>query len=319
MENFIKSMNLDSEPEYQFQTKFVALGNNQGEETGFENIQNNGNIAQIPESLLEDILHYLILLDIIDEDESESPRKLKRTDSEKFLLLGAQVNLQQTQPIFQGPIINQIPFSDEKGDSQREPKMDVSIFHSNIISQKTSWCSNNDAIELPCSKNACTSEHPTVGITQPNNYNFQNFHGETLSSERNPSTGSLNELAKNDALLSKCSLEDKPIDCLNTKRTKREKNRVSARECRQRKKEYLKNIESELIKVKHELDDCRKQLANFQESKETKKVGEINLLQQLRFTKDQFLAKAKEILAEEDQKTIMQDLIRSLIVRVNFY
>ena len=45
------------------------------------------------------------------------------------------------------------------------------------------------------------------------------------------------------------------------KRSKQERNRESARKCRQRKKEYVKNLEAELRSVKEELASCKNELA----------------------------------------------------------
>ena len=54
----------------------------------------------------------------------------------------------------------------------------------------------------------------------------------------------------------------------NTEKVKLERNRICARECRMRRKEQIKNMESQLKELRIELDICRKELNKYKEKEE---------------------------------------------------
>ena len=216
---------------YQFQSKAENAGNNHVEGINYENNRSTENIVQMPENLAEGILFLLIPLDLIDEEQCESPRKIKRTDSENFLFLGAQVNIQQnTAPLTANQSPSCIPHA-------LSPAM-VGILNT---TPKTSISSNNELLDLP---NDGSSEQPYYEAVQCNEQH------SPITSRIIPSQNIINTAESSEGKL-KASFDsqipDKPIDFINIKKTKREKNRVSARECRQRKKQYLRTMEVEVI------------------------------------------------------------------------
>ena len=97
------------------------------------------------------------------------------------------------------------------------------------------------------------------------------------------------------------------------KKSKQEKNRDSARKCRQRKKAYIVKLEIELKEVKEELKKCKDEL-NILKSKG---ISEID--QQFCQMKEQLLAQAKELLSLGKSATPqLSEILGYLNVRLCF-
>jgi hypothetical protein len=99
--------------------------------------------------------------------------------------------------------------------------------------------------------------------------------------------------------LQSCGLDDKNIE----KKSKQERNRESAKKCRQRKKEYMYKMEAELKAIRQELALCKYELAILK--------GDLlsGIEQQYVNLKEGLLAQAKNILEEGADASKLEELL----------
>jgi hypothetical protein len=115
--------------------------------------------------------------------------------------------------------------------------------------------------------------------------------GQSLPNQVSEELKSESSVIKKEETLHKFSLQSYDLDEKVTgKRSKQERNRESAKKCRQRKKEYLMNLENELKTTKEELAACRNELKILKGNVLTKIEEEYNKL------KEELLTQAKNII-----------------------
>jgi len=99
-------------------------------------------------------------------------------------------------------------------------------------------------------------------------------------------------------------LEDKIVD----RRSKQERNRESAKKCRQRKKEYIINLENELKTTKEELAVCKNELEILRGNILTNTEQEYNKL------KEELLTQARSVIDNKTPTVKLDELVSTLSV-----
>jgi len=95
-----------------------------------------------------------------------------------------------------------------------------------------------------------------------------------------------------------------------SKKTKQERNRLCARECRLRKKVYLESMEAQVKILRKELAECRKELEKYKEQANEKILEKNNIMQKAIDPFKKFLEENKETKTE----IYARDLIKNYIV-----
>lgn len=86
------------------------------------------------------------------------------------------------------------------------------------------------------------------------------------------------------------------------KKAKQERNRISARECRERRKTHIKTMENQIKTLKQELLECKKELSQYKMNKEKEEVG-LEILNGV----EELLG--SDISAKKNNKTALQNYI----------
>jgi hypothetical protein len=103
----------------------------------------------------------------------------------------------------------------------------------------------------------------------------------------------------------------KDIQKKSQKEIKQERNRVCARECRKRKKQYMNRLEDEVRLLKQELLTCKKELEILKSKQRLGLFGEYGFLKQNQNMKDKILEDAKiaiESNGYEKQKNVLESI-----------
>lgn len=106
----------------------------------------------------------------------------------------------------------------------------------------------------------------------------------------------------------KCSLQSNELEEKPIKRSKQERNRESAKKCRQRKKEYLTKLENELQATKEELAICKHELETLRGNPLSKVEFEHEKM------KAEILGQAKTTMESGILSTKLDELLNTLIV-----
>lgn len=127
----------------------------------------------------------------------------------------------------------------------------------------------------------------------------------SLDHPHNKSTVSESELniSKKRIKTEEGSISRKEISSKMSDELKQEKNRLCARKCRMKKKEYVKNLEDEIERLRNELSECRKELCEYKNKEKDEFASQFPKLETpIKDTKinsgDAIRIKPKKILKE---------------------
>lgn len=102
-----------------------------------------------------------------------------------------------------------------------------------------------------------------------------------------------------------CDLEDRTTD----RRSKRERNRDSAKKCRQRKKQFVQALQDEVNSLREELDSCKRELEMLKGSLLSKVEEQFDNL------KNEVLTQARKIIDDDIGTPKLDELLNTLVVR----
>jgi hypothetical protein len=146
-----------------------------------------------------------------------------------------------------------------------------------VYSQLNSCQLTQSLLQEPITQSYCAVQYPTVFDVKIENYSeaFE-FSADGSVSHRDGSTLDKDSLS----VIGKRSRPNDDFDGLSEK-DKLERNRICARECRKRKKMYIKSLELQMKSLKSELIECRRELSTYKLKEQEKFFGQFSVKMEL--------------------------------------